>query len=69
MMMRTMAGCGLALGLLTLLSACAPPYYSGYPAYYARPAHPPAYQRAPSQSATRAPQQSGSDWVNPEPVR
>jgi hypothetical protein len=70
MTIQTIAGCGLAIGLLTALSACAPGYYSGPPAYYARP----AYQHAPSQSATRAQQrrdeqQSGSEWVNPEPAR
>jgi hypothetical protein len=70
MMMRTIAGCGLALGLLTALSACAPAYYPAYPAHYARP----AYQHAPSQSAARAGQrgeapQSGNDWVNPEPAK
>ena len=68
MMKRTIAGCGLAIGLLTALSACVPAYYPGYPAYYARPAYPPAYQRAPSQPPTGA-QPPGSDWVNPEPAR
>jgi hypothetical protein len=69
MTIQTIAGCGLAIGLLTALSACAPGYYSASPAYYARP-----YLHAPSQSATRAQQrrdeqQSGSEWVNPEPGR
>jgi len=64
MMKRTIAGCGLAVGLLTALSACAPGYYPGYPAYYARPAYP----HPPSQSPTPA-RPRGSDWINPEPAR
>jgi hypothetical protein len=68
MVMRIIAGCGLAIALLTALSACAPPYYSDYPAYHARSAYPPANQRAPNQSPTPA-QPRGSDWVNPEPAR
>jgi hypothetical protein len=70
MTMRTIAGCGLAIGLFALLSACAPGFYPPYPPYYARP----AYSYAPSRSATRAQErreapQSSTDWINPEPVR
>jgi hypothetical protein len=70
MTIRTLAGGGLAVGLLTALAACAPAYYPPHPAYYARP----VYHHAPSQSATSAqtrPEktQNSSDWVNPEPVQ
>jgi hypothetical protein len=65
MTMRIVAGFGLALGLLTALSACVPAYYPGYPPYYARP----AYQSGgPARPRSEEPQR-GSTWVNPEPVR
>lgn len=71
---RTIVGCGLVMGLLTALSACAPAYYAGYPGYYPAPAYPRPYPHPPSQAATRpqprseAPQ-TGGDWVNPEPAK
>ena len=61
-MIRTIAGCGLAIGLLTALSGCVP----AYPAYYQRPAY--QYHRAPSQTPTGT-QPRGSEWLNPEPAR
>ncbi len=69
MMMRIVAGCGLAVGLLTGLSACVPAYYPGYPPYYTRPAYPPAYQSTTRDQQRRGTPQSGSAWINPEPAR
>ena len=69
MMMRVVAGCGLAVGLLTGLSACVPAYYPGYPPYYTRPAYPPAYQSTTRDQQRRGTPQSGSAWINPEPAR
>ena len=69
MMMRVVAGCGLAVGLLTALSACVPAYYPGYPPYYTRPAYPPAYQSTTRDQQRRGAPQSGSAWINPEPAR
>jgi hypothetical protein len=70
MMLRTLAGGGLAVGLLSAVVACAPAYNPPPPRSYARP----VYHQAPSQSATSAQTrpakpQTGSDWVNPEPDR
>ncbi len=64
-MMRTIAGCGLAIGLLTALSACVPAYYPGYPPYYARPAYQPGTRAQPGWEEP----QRGSSWINPEPAR
>ncbi len=65
MMMRIVAGCGLAVGLLTGLSACVPAYYPGYPPYYTRP----AYQSVTPARPRREEPQRGSAWINPEPAR
>ena len=66
MSIRTIAGYGLAIGLLAGLSGCVPAYYPAYPAYYQRPAY--QYHRAPSQTPTGT-QPRGSEWLNPEPAR
>jgi hypothetical protein len=65
MRVRTIAGCGLAIGLLTALSACVPAYYPGYPAYYPRPAYQPGSRAQPRWGEP----QRGSPWINPEPAR
>jgi hypothetical protein len=72
MTMRIVAGCGLAVGLLTALSACAPAYYPGYPGYppyYGRPAYSPAYQSGTRTLPRPEEPQRGGTWINPEPAR